>query len=209
VIGPGDVITGRHYTNCSDGTHVDGIQCGGNPHLLMYDSYMYDNSANLQCGAGLGSEQNITVYNNVLGATDSTYTSHYWACACGANVNDHFEHNYMDGGVCIGKDTGHSPSGDVSINNVWNAGTGGVGVGCQDGQTGDPCSGCSATYNLNPGSEVAFQGTGSILGKNPVLLASPASGYYHYALDPSSPGYNAGSDGKPMGVCSTCGPPGF
>jgi chitodextrinase len=34
---------------------------------------------------------------------------------------------------------------------------------------------------------------------------TPATGYYHYELAPGQPGYNAGSDGKSMGICSTCG----
>lgn len=202
VLGPGDVITGRHYRNCSDDTHVDGIQCGGADGMVLYDSYIHDNSTALQCGAGLGSERNITVYNNVFGNNDN----YSWACACGANVNDRFEHNYMYGGVCIGKDTGHSPSGNVSINNVWNYGTGGVGVGCQDGQDGNRCPGCHATHNMNPGGEPAFRGTGSITEKRVKLVSSPSSGYYHYALAPGSAGYNRGSDGKPMGICATCGP---
>ena len=201
VIGPGDEISGRHYRNCSDDTHVDGIQCGGADGMVLYDSYIHDNFTGLQCGAGLGSERNITVYNNVFGNNDN----YAWACACGANVNDRFEHNYMYGGVCIGRDTGHSPSGNVIINNVWNYGTGGVGVGCQDGQDGNPCPGCRATHNMNPGGEPAFRGTGSITERPVKLVSSPSSGYYHYALAPASAGYKRGSDGKPMGICSTCG----
>jgi hypothetical protein len=210
VIGPGNAFTNIHDSNCSDGTHVDSLQCGGNPRLVVYDNIFYNNSDALQCGAGLGSEHNVTVYNNVMGNDDHEYSNPYWACACGANVDNHFEHNYMYGGECIGKDTGHSPSGDVAINNVWNAGTGGIGVGCQDGFDGDPCPGCSSTYNMNVGSETAFAGTGT-LTENPVKLvsASPTTNYYDYALSPTSSGYNTGSDGKPRGICSTCGPPGF
>jgi hypothetical protein len=210
VVGPGNAFTNIHDSNCSDGTHVDSLQCGGNPRLVVYDNLFYNNSDDLQCGAGLGSEHNVTVYNNVLGNDDHEYSTPYWACACGANVDNHFEHNYMYGGECIGFDTGHAPSGDVAINNVWNAGTGGIGVGCQDGADGDPCPGCSSTYNMNVGSEVAFQGTGT-LTEDPVKLvsASPTTNYYDYMLDPSSSGYNTGSDGKPRGICSTCGPPGF
>jgi hypothetical protein len=205
VVGPGTVITGRHYNNCTDGTHVDGIQCGGARGFVLKDSYLYANSANLQCGAGGGAEHNITAYNNVFGPTDSTYTSHYWACACGGNVDDHFEHNYMDGGVCIGLDTGHAPSGDIITNNVWNAGTGGVGTGCQDSGDNYPCPGCVASYNLNPGTETEFNGNNSRTESPVKLVSASPTTYYDYMLDPSSTGYNTASDGKPMGICSTCG----
>ena len=42
-------------------------------------------------------------------------------------------------------------------------------------------------------------GTGNING-TPVYVSSPASGYYHYQLASSSPGYHAASDGKSMGI---------
>ena len=53
----------------------------------------------------------------------------------------------------------------------------------------------TATYNMNAG----VSGTGNISG-TPVYVSSPSSGYYHYQLAPGSPGYNAASDGKSMGI---------
>ena len=50
-------------------------------------------------------------------------------------------------------------------------------------------------HNLNSGKS----GTGNINGA-PVFVASPSSGYYHYQLASLSPGYNAASDGKSMGI---------
>jgi hypothetical protein len=64
------------------------------------------------------------------------------------------------------------------------------------GAGGSNC-GCTATFNLNPGA--AWFGTGSVKGA-PVFVSSPASGYYHYQLAPSSPGYHAASDGESMGI---------
>ena len=59
----------------------------------------------------------------------------------------------------------------------------------------DKGSGVSYDHNLNSGKS----GTGNING-TPVFLASPSSGYYHYQLAPSSPGYQAASDGKSLGI---------
>ena len=42
-------------------------------------------------------------------------------------------------------------------------------------------------------------GNGNING-TPVFLASPSSGYYHYQLIFSSPGYHAANDGKSLGI---------
>ncbi|HEY6961249.1 MAG TPA: hypothetical protein VI408_05095, partial [Gaiellaceae bacterium] len=53
----------------------------------------------------------------------------------------------------------------------------------------------TATYNLNSGKT----GTGNITG-TPIYQTTPSSGYYHYQLATSSPGYNAASDGKSMGI---------
>ena len=53
----------------------------------------------------------------------------------------------------------------------------------------------TATYNLNAG----VSGTGNKKGR-PVFRSRPVSGYKHYQLASSSPGYRAASDGKSMGI---------
>jgi hypothetical protein len=54
----------------------------------------------------------------------------------------------------------------------------------------------TANHNLN----CSCTGTGNISG-TPTFPTSPATGFYHWQIDPSSPvGYHAASDGKSMGI---------
>jgi hypothetical protein len=55
--------------------------------------------------------------------------------------------------------------------------------------------GSGYTANHNFGSCIGCDVTGL-----PVFVASPSSGYYHYQLASTSPGYHAASDGKSMGI---------
>jgi hypothetical protein len=143
------------------------------------------------CGSGFPNfhETNIHVLNNVFAST-----WYAWSIHAAAQVNNLIEHNVMVADVCLGTQTGNAASGDTLRNNVFTDSTGGITTNCEQGGS---CSGCSATYNFNPGS--SWFGTGSVNG-TPAFVSSPAAGYYHYQLAPSSPGYHAASDGKSMGI---------
>ena len=111
----------------------------------------------------------------------------YWSIVAGSGENNWLiAHNVFGDDVTM--DNGHSApngTGNVVRDNVWLPGK----------DISDKGSGVSYDHNLNSGKS----GTGNING-TPVFLASPSSGYYHYQLAPSSPGYQAASDGKSLGI---------
>ena len=53
---------------------------------------------------------------------------------------------------------------------------------------------------LATASTAALSGTGNVPERPGCLSSSPASGYYHYQLASTSPGYHTASDGKSMGI---------
>ena len=130
--------------------------------------------------AGTGGD-NKTFTNNVFESIG------YWSIVAGSGENNWLiAHNVFGDDVTM--DNGHSApngTGNVVRDNVWLPGK----------DISDKGSGVSYDHNLNSGKS----GTGNING-TPVFLASPSSGYYHYQLALSSPGYHAASDGKSMGI---------
>src|SRR6185312_2045363 len=91
-------------------------------------------------------------------------------------------HNTFAGGGLVFDDRG---SGTLR-NNAW-----------INGGRVTNAAGTAYTYSFNLNSGMV--GTGNINGAAQ-LVSSPASGYYHYQLASSSPGYQAASDGKSMGI---------
>jgi hypothetical protein len=106
------------------------------------------------------------------------------------------EHNTVVNAVnrSITCGAGHAPAPDsTNFTMIGNVMAGGH----TDVQTSGACPNPVVTYNLALGQNLS--GTGNI-NANPVFLTSPSSGYYHYQLASSSPGYHAASDGKSMGI---------
>jgi hypothetical protein len=190
-IGPGNEFTGIDQAfsdaNCG-GTHIDPIQGDGDDHDHIFGNYFHDN------GSGSGGPQpnnpgdnNWTIENNVilLGVATTSVT-------CGSCQGMTFQHNVIsDGTIIIETHSGSAITPSATLTNNVSVGSNSV--------SWDTTGALTHTYNLNTDKG----GTHEISG-TPVFVSSPASGYYHYELDSSSPGYHAGSDGKSMGICSTC-----
>lgn len=176
VIGPGNEFTDidQAYAdaNCS-GAHLDPIQGLGSSHTLVTGNWFHDN------GSGSGGilsafEPNITITNNAFQSTGYPH-SVYIKAASDATIT----HNSMAGDVDFPNgDSGETGSGNLVRDNVTS------GVTNEGGGT-------TYTADHNVGVDIAGPA---------VYVASPASGYYHYQLDPSSPGYHAASDGKSVGI---------
>jgi hypothetical protein len=181
TVGPGNEFTGITQGSCV--THADTLQLTGGSNSTITGNWFHDN------GDGSGgcmchdfNPDNLTFTNNVFASTG------YWYSILGGDDNDSWviSHNVFFKTVKM-NDPSRNPegTGNVLRNNVWVVGAGGA----EDSGAG------SYDHNLNSGQS----GTGNING-TPVFVASPSSGYYHYELASSSPGYHAGSDGKSMGI---------
>lgn len=181
VIGPGNEFTGINQGTC-DPTHVDPIQGLGSEYTVIVGNWFHDN------GSGSGGilsdvEPNLTIKNNVFASTGYPHS----ILVKGAQ-NNTITHNVIVGDIDWQlSNGGQSGSGNLVQNNVC----GNINL-----------DGSSTTYtaNHNVGS-----GLGCDIAGPPIYQSNPATGYYHYVLASNSPGYNAGSDGKSVGICSTCG----
>lgn len=204
-IGPGNEFTNLKQNIGGDcGEHVDPIQCYYGAYTIVTGNYVHDISPGSESDGNLmchdTNSHNVTVTNNVwavdVGSNQKNVT---FGSAGGSGSCCHVvQHNVFFQGITYNND---ASQGEVSGPNS---------VGLENvflGNEGVSDSGnVSYTYNLNclrGGSNCS--GTGNIPG-TPTFVSDPASGYYHYALAPSSAGYNSGApDGKPMGICATCG----
>jgi hypothetical protein len=189
VIGPGNEFTGIYQAGCT--AHADPIQfykgSGGASNNIVTGNWFHDNgngSGGCMCWDG---GDNNTFTNNVFAST-----GYAWSIVSGSGENNWLiAHNVFYASVTM--DNGHSSyngTGNVVRDNVFLPGE----------DVTDDGSGVSYDHNLNcVRSGVNCPGTGNISG-TPVFVTSPSSGYYHYQLAPSSPGYHAASDGKSMGI---------
>jgi len=179
-IGPGNEFTGKFQGNCV--AHSDPLQFyapSGVNNNIVTGNWFHGNTTGCMCWGGGGANDTLT--NNVFESIG------YWSIVAGAGENNWLiAHNVFGDDVTM--DNGHSApngTGNVVRDNVWLPGK----------DISDKGSGVSYDHNLNSGKS----GTGNING-TPVFLASPSSGYYHYQLVLSSPGYQAASDGKSLGI---------
>lgn len=188
TIGPGNEFTGLSEGSCGT-AHVDPIQTFASAGAWdIVGNWFHDNGDNAaQIGNYDGDAPGTVVENNVFDCGSSD--------PCGASArpwedsgdNWQFKHNTLVGSydARIDLNNGQTPSGSLLQDNVFEDGAG-IALGAGYG---------TANHNLNCGCS----GTGNITGTG-VFVSSPASGYYHWQLDASSPGYNAASDGASMGI---------
>jgi chitodextrinase len=187
VIGPGNEFTGIMQGSCI--AHSDPIQFykPDSSNNVVTGNWFHNNSTGCMCWDG---GDNNTFTNNVFESIG------YWSIVSGdfsgSGENGWLiAHNVFGDDVTM--DNGHSApngTGNVLRDNVWTPGN----------SVTDDGSGVSYDHNLNcVRNGVKCPGTGNISGTQ-VFVASPSSGYYHYELAPSSPGYHAASDGKSMGI---------
>jgi hypothetical protein len=182
-VGPGNEFTNIQQGVCTNGAHADPIQFyhGVGPTTIT-GNYFHDNGDG---SGGIGSfdgADGVTVSNNVFVCT----CAYPYSVAGWGGDNWTVTHNTFAGGGELSfrnANSGETPSGDIVRDNAWING----------GSVGG--SGFTASYNLNCSCSGANNVTGTA-----VLVSSPSSGYYHYQLASSSPGYHAASDGKSMGV---------
>ena len=183
VIGPGNEFANLTQGGC--GPHVDAFSTDGGTFTII-GNYFHNNTTGISNYDVSGSP--YYVRNNVIVGP--------FNCGCagimvtGGNGIQATHNTVIYGGAAtsIGVDIVHD--GTPATNAVL---TGNI----TDGGGTNQCGSCTATwtYNLQTGRS----GTGNING-TPVYVSSPASGYYHYQLASSSPGYHAASDGKSMGI---------
>jgi hypothetical protein len=181
TVGPGNEFDHLQQGNC--GAHVDPIQFYGGTATVVTGNYFHDNGDGSGGIMSPDGDDGYTVTNNVFAQT-GVYP---WAIAMGGCANCVVTHNVIvNASLRIGTaNNGSHSTGVIARDNVFQNG----GISLETGST------YSATYNLNAG----VSGTGNING-TPVYVSSPASGYYHYQLGSSSPGYHTASDGKSMGI---------
>jgi hypothetical protein len=184
-IGPGDEFSDLPQTTPQDCTpvHVDPIGGFTSHNTVVVGNYFHDN------GDGSGGilsdlEPGLVVKNNVFKGS-----AWYTVLVKGAQ-NNTYTHNvfvlYIDWQK---SNEGTCGFGNVVRNNVFLSSTGIAFDDC-------PASGYTADHNLgNPTCTYACDTKGP-----PVFVSSPSSGYYHYVLASTSPGYHAASDGKSMGI---------
>jgi len=186
TIGPGNEFTGMAQGNCD--AHVDPIQFYGEySGTTITGNWFHDNGDGSGGLMSPDEDGGYTITNNVFQET-GVYP---WAVVMGGCYDPGpctVTHNvFVNADLEIGTaNGGHATLGAVARDNVFqNAGIAIVGSG----------NTYTATYNLNAG----VSGTGNING-TPVFMSSPSSGYYHYQLAASSPGYHAAGDGTSIGI---------
>jgi chitodextrinase len=180
VIGPGNEFTNlsQSYSNANcGGSHIDAIGGFGSVNTVVTGNYFHDNGG--ASGSVLSDiEPGLVFTNNVV-----TGSMFYVFLVKGPNTNT-ITHNYLESYVDWNEisNEGTWGGGNLLRNNVF---------------TGSCLSVGATTYTAdhNLGS-----GTGCDTAGSPVFVSSPASGYYHYQLASTSPGYHAASDGKSMGI---------
>ena len=184
TIGPGNEFANIVQGSC--GAHVDAVQMFGASNITFTGNYFHNNEdgiTNYDPGSGP-----YTATNNVLVGSFYAGAAGIMISSCNGCVARHNTIvNAVNTSLLCGAGNGGSNSTNVTVlGNVMDGGHSAFGA--------TDCA-YTATYNLNAG----VSGTGNISG-TPVYVSSPASGYYHYQLAPGSPGYNAASDGKSMGI---------
>ena len=187
VVGPGNEFTNisQSYSNANcAGSHLDAIQGLGSEHTVIVGNYFHDNGG--AGGIGVSDiEPGLVVKNNVV-----TGSMFYAVDVKGPDTNT-YTHNYFGSDV-VGDDY-------VRWDEISNEGSWGGGNLLRNNVFKYNCLSVGATtytadHNLGSG------GTGCDTAGSPVFVSSPASGYYHYQLASTSPGYHAASDGKSMGI---------
>ena len=185
-IGPGDEFSDLPVAGCG-GVHVDPIGGFTSHNTVVVGNYFHDMGGG---GTGILSdlEPGQIVKNNVILSTG------YWHSILvkGAR-NNTYTHNVL--------------AGDVDWQ-ISNEGTSGFGNLVRDNvftktAHGSQCislDGSSTTYTADHNLGISRLGPGCDVKGPPVFVASPSSGYYHYQLASTSPGYHAGSDGKSIGI---------
>jgi hypothetical protein len=181
VIGPGNEFTNIHQSGCT--THVDPIQLYGSSHTTITGNYFHDNgdgSGGMMTDSG---DDYVTVTNNVFVCT--CIYPHSIVVRGGDNWL--IQHNTFAGGGAVRMDnsTGPNPANNVVRDNVF-TGAGGILNLCN-------CNWGTHDHNLNSDQP----GTGEITG-TPVFVGSGS--YAGYRLAPRSPGKDAASDGRDMGI---------
>jgi chitodextrinase len=181
-IGPGNEFSDLPQTPCNP-VHVDPIGGFTSHNTVVVGNYFHDNG-NGSGGILSDLEPGQIVKNNVFmgsawytvlvkGAQNNTYTHNVFVL--------YIDWQKSNEGTC--------GFGNVVRNNVFLSSTGIAFDDC-------PASGYTADHNLgNPTCTYACDTTG-----RPVFVSNPSSGYYHYQLASTSPGYHAASDGKSMGI---------
>jgi hypothetical protein len=184
VVGPGNEFTGILQAGC--GAHADAIQFYGGQNATITGNYFHGNSDGI---VNNDKPAVYTVRNNVIVGPFGTGAG---IAVTGGNGIQAIHNTVIWGGrnTTIGVDKVNDANTTPATNAVL---TGNV----TDGGHTDQCGNCTAKWSYNLGT--GRSGTGNIHRK-PVYVSRPASGYYHYQLRSSSPGYHAASDGKSMGI---------
>ena len=181
TIGPGNEFTNLPENTCS--AHVDPIQFYGGTATLVTGNWFHDNGDGSGGIMSPDGDDGYTVTNNLFDQTGVyAYAVDVEGCT-GCTVT----HNVIrNANVFAGVSNAGSPTTNLTIrDNVFQNG----GIGSEGTAT------YTATYNLNPGKT----GTGNTTG-TPIYQTTPTTGYYHYQLAPTCPGYNTASDNKSMGI---------
>lgn len=190
-IGPGNEFTNIHQSDCG-AVHCDAIGGFSSINTVVTSNYFHDN------GGASGSilsdiEPGQIVKNNVVEG------SMFYAIDVKGPDAQSYTHNFFTSDVA---DDDYVRWDEISNESTW-----GSNNLLRDNAFRYTC----LSLGSNPGSvttdhNVGSGGTGCTITGPPVIVGggSPSS-YYDYELASGSPGYNAGSDGKSVGICSTCG----
>ena len=204
VVGPGNEFTRLTEGGCqaANGAHVDPVQntSGVTTSETITSNWFHDNGDGSGGYLSTDSANGDTIKNNVFEGTGASQIPGEVDSEGCDTVVCNITHNVFSCtvggtgcGLFVGVDNASNPSVNTVVqDNVFlNSGLGTEGTASYVASYDVNCTGCSGS-NLITGT--------------PVFLASPSSGYYHFELDSSSPGYHAGSDGSTSpGIGSAAG----
>ena len=187
-VGPGNIFSGLLQGSCS--AHVDALQEYGSRQTVIDGNYFSNGDTFIMCPDGTTGD---TIKNNVFdGTTTSSYID---KIQFGSASNPVFEHNTIRNvRISFDSKTGSSASKNlIARNNIL------IGSSTWKTSNGSGCTGCTFSNNLYDDSGSA-RGTDNLIGNPTFVGGTVPSSYAAWKLTQGSLGYQAGNDGKDMGV---------
>jgi hypothetical protein len=188
TIGPGNTFTGILESLCGS-VHCDAIQLYGAGSNIVITGNMFKNGDTFIMAPD-GSDR-VTISNNVFDGSSSSYQS---KLQMGTASNAMMDHNTIIRANAGFTSKIGSPASTNSIaqNNI-------LIDGILDISYGSGCTGCTLRYNLFNSSQNA-SGTNAITGTPLFVGGSLPTTWAGWQLTTTSPGHNAGNDGRDMGT---------
>jgi hypothetical protein len=189
VIGPGNQFINIVQSSCV--AHVDSIQFYGARNTTITGNFFFNTSDGIMSSNCNGSP--MTVTNNVFVQDPTSATNEVIVTGGNGDIFDHNTFGSAHSTPRFGNPNGCGLNANITITNTILMG----GIVLTDGQS---ASSFTENHNLMPGGGA---GAGTLSGLPTFVGGTSPSTFAGFALTNTSLGYNAGSDGKNIGIVNT------